>query len=162
MTDKRIIYTLPDGTVSVVVPSDDFLAEFKGTTTEALAAIRERAVPAEATNVTTVLSAVIPNDRTFRNAWTQGSGTVSVDMPQARVIHMNRIREVRNDELKKEDINFQRALESEDASAKATVATKKQTLRDIPQSFDLSGAGTGDELDALWPSELPERTPDGA
>ena len=70
---------------------------------------------------------------------------------------MNRIREVRNAELAKEDINFQKAIEADDASAKTAVATKKQTLRDIPQNFDLSGASTDDELDALWPSELPER-----
>ena len=45
-------------------------------------------------------------------------------MPTAMMIHMNRIRKVRNVELAKEDINFQRAIEADDASAKSAVAAK--------------------------------------
>ena len=154
---KIILFTRPDGGVSVLHPTPETLSKF-GTEDEAIAHVRSKSVPADATDIKVIDESALPANRKFRDAWVSGDAKAAVNMTKARVIHMNRIREVRNGELKKEDINFQRALESEDASAKATVATKKQTLRYIPQSFDLSGAGTDDELDALWPSELPERS----
>ena len=81
-----------------------------------------------------------------------------VNMTKARAIHMNVIRRARNKELVKEDVNYTRALESGDTSAQAAVATRKQTLRDIPATFDLTtGVATTDQLKAKWPSELPAR-----
>jgi len=82
---------------------------------------------------------------------------VSVNMTKARAIHLEKIRKVRNDELVKEDINMLKAIEAGDASAQSTVATKKQTLRDIPATFSLDGYGDPDSLKAAWPSELPAR-----
>ena len=81
---------------------------------------------------------------------------VSVDMTKARVIHMNRIRVVRNAELVAKDITFMRAVEAGDTGAQSTIATEKQTLRDIPQTFDLT-TDTPEQLKALWPDELPAR-----
>ena len=61
-------------------------------------------------------------------------------------------------ELEKEDVAYMKAMESGDASAQAAVATKKQTLRDIPSAFDLTtGVTTTDQLIAKWPTELPAR-----
>ena len=153
---KVILYTRPDGGVSIVVPTPETLAKFE-TEDDAIAHVRERSVPDDATKIRVIDRSAIPEKRTFRNAWVDGTDKAVTDRSKASAIHMNRIREVRNAELAKEDINFQKAIEADDDSAKATVATKKQTLRDIPQNFDLSGASTDDELDALWPSELPER-----
>ena len=154
---KVILYTRPDGGVSIVVPTPETLAKFE-TEDDAIAHVRERSVPDDATKIRVIDRSAIPEKRTFRNAWVDGTDKAVTDRSKASAIHMNRIREVRNAELAKEDINFQKAIEADDDSAKATVATKKQTLRDIPQNFDLSGASTDDELDALWPSELPERS----
>ena len=153
---KVILYTRPDGGVSIVVPTPETLAKFE-TEDDAIAHVRGRSVPDDATKIRVIDRSAIPEKRTFRNAWVDGTDKAVTDRSKASAIHMNRIREVRNAELAKEDINFQKAIEADDDSAKATVATKKQTLRDIPQNFDLSGASTDDELDALWPSELPER-----
>ena len=153
---KVILYTRPDGGVSIVVPTPETLAKFE-TEDDAIAHVRGRSVPDDATKIRVIDNSSIPAKRTFRDAWVDGTDKAVTDRSKASAIHMNRIREVRNAELAKEDINFQKAIEADDDSAKATVATKKQTLRDIPQNFDLSGASTDDELDALWPSELPER-----
>ena len=153
---KVILYTRPDGGVSIVVPTPETLAKFE-TEDDAIAHVRERSVPDDATKIRVIDRSAIPEKRTFRNAWVDGTDKAVTDRSKASAIHMNRIREVRNAELAKEAINFQKAIEADDASAKTAVATKKQTLRDIPQNFDLSGASTDDELDALWPSELPER-----
>jgi hypothetical protein len=83
---------------------------------------------------------------------------INVNMTKARAIHLEEIRHVRNAELVKEDITFMRAVEAGDASTQATIATKKQTLRDIPATFDITtGVTTPELLKGKWPSELPER-----
>ena len=83
---------------------------------------------------------------------------INVNMTKARAIHLEEIRRVRNEELVKEDVTFMRAVEDGDTDAQATIKTKKQTLRDIPQTFDLTTDNdTPEELKAKWPAELPTR-----
>ena len=95
-----------------------------------------------------------PDDRTFRDAWEDlGSGSVQVNLPKARGIHMDKIRLVRNNELAKKDVEYMKALEADDGSHTA-IAVEKQTLRDIPQTFDLT-TDTPEELKEKWPDELP-------
>ena len=91
------------------------------------------------------------------SAWEMDTdGTPKVNMAKARGVHMNKIRISRDAELVKEDLTILRAIEDGDSSAQAAVKTKKQTLRDIPQTFDLT-TDTPLELQAKWPSELPAR-----
>ena len=92
----------------------------------------------------------------FVDAWECSSGAITCNLAKARGIHMDRIRVVRNDELAKEDVNTLKAIEAGDTSAQDVVKTKKQTLRDIPQTFDLT-TDTEEELQATWPAELPAR-----
>lgn len=88
----------------------------------------------------------IPTDRTFRNAWKHGDdGLVTVHMPTARNMHMDKIREERNKKLQHLDVE---QLKGND------VAAEKKIMRNIPQTFDLTGATTPEELSALWPDEL--------
>jgi hypothetical protein len=83
---------------------------------------------------------------------------VSVNMTKARAIHLTEIRRVRNEELTKLDVPWMKAAEAGDASAQATIATEKQTLRDIPATFDITtGVTTPELLKARWPAELPAR-----
>jgi len=82
---------------------------------------------------------------------------VTVNMRKAREIHLTEIRRVRNLELATTDIPFMRAVETGDTEAQATIAIKKQLLRDLPQTFDLT-ARTPAQLMAKWPPELPPRT----
>ena len=81
---------------------------------------------------------------------------INVDMTKARAIHLTEIRRVRNEELAAKDITFMRAVEAGDTSAQATIGAEKQTLRDIPQTFDLT-TDTPEELKAKWPAQLPAR-----
>ena len=81
---------------------------------------------------------------------------INVDVTKARAIHLTEIRRVRNEELVAKDITFMRAVEAGDTSAQSTIATEKQVLRDIPQTFDLT-TDTPEQLKALWPTELPAR-----
>ena len=96
----------------------------------------------------------IPTDRTFRNAWKDDSPRVSVDMPKAREIHMDRIRAERNAKLASLDVEALKALESGDTARISIIAEEKQKLRDIPQTFDLSKAKGPEALKKLWPTEL--------
>ncbi len=83
---------------------------------------------------------------------------VNVNMTKARAIHLAEIRRVRNEELAKEDITFMRAVEAGDTDAQNTIKTKKQTLRDLPATFDITtDVDTPEKLKAKWPSELPAR-----
>ena len=83
---------------------------------------------------------------------------INVNMTKARAIHLAEIRRVRNEELVKEDVTFMRAVEAEDTDAQATIKTKKQTLRDLPATFDITtDVDTPEKLKAKWPTELPDR-----
>lgn len=61
---KRIIYTMENGGVAVVVPAPEWLAE-EGHSIELLA---EKDVP-PGTPYKIIDTADVPTDRTFRNAW---------------------------------------------------------------------------------------------
>ena len=83
---------------------------------------------------------------------------VNVNMTKARAIHLEEIRRVRNEELAKEDINLMIANESGTSSEQDAVKAKKQTLRDLPATFDITtDVDTPEKLKAKWPSELPAR-----
>ena len=79
-------------------------------------------------------------------------GTPKVNMTKARVVHIDRIRVARDAELTKLDVPSLRAVESADDAEQARIGTLKQTLRDIPETFDLSVYATPDER-VLQPEE---------
>ena len=82
---------------------------------------------------------------------------INVNMTKARVIHMDKIRVIRNRELAAKDISFMRAVEDGNADAQTTIKTEKQNLRDIPQTFDITtGVDTPEQLKAKWPDGLPK------
>lgn len=93
--------------------------------------------------------------RLYRNAWVYDNG-LKHDLEKARKIHMNFIRNARDKALLKQDIEFTKALESGDENKRQAVATLKQTLRDIPQNFNLEDAVNIEELKELWPEEISE------
>ena len=83
---------------------------------------------------------------------------INVNMTKARAIHMDAIRVVRNEELATEDINLIIANESGTSSEQDAVKAKKQKLRDIPATFDITtDVDTPEKLKAKWPTELPAR-----
>ena len=83
---------------------------------------------------------------------------INVNMTKARDIHMDIIRAERNKELAAKDITFMRSVEDGDTDAQAAIKAEKQTLRDIPATFDITtDVDTPEKLKAKWPSELPER-----
>ena len=88
-------------------------------------------------------------------AWEmEPDGTPKVNMAKARIVHMDKIRAVRDRELMKRDISLARAVDSGDTSAQKKIAAEKKMLKDIPQTFDLNIAREAHQLQELWPKEL--------
>lgn len=144
------------GNLSVIYPAyQDQLRSSDETDEELLARVIAKSVP-DGVSHQVIDDADILSDRTFRDAWEpDASGKPLVNMPKARVIHMGRIRLVRNKELLGLDWQLSRAQETNNTAEEARIKTLKQTLRDIPATFDLSDHITATALKAAWPAELP-------
>lgn len=97
------------------------------------------------------------SDRAFREAWTddEPGDQIDVNMPKARVIHMDRIRTVRDAELERESGSRSRQPPEIEALFTGERQNKLQALRDVPQKCNLEACTTTGELRAVWPSELP-------
>lgn len=150
---KKIIYTRPDGGVSIVHPGSNDQRE--GETEDAfLDRVRRNSVPADATNIQTVNDLAIPADRSFRNAWKVNGASIEVDMPKAREIHKNRLRELRKPKFETLDVQFLRALEAADSAAQSSIAGKKQALRDVTIHPSITAALTPDALKTAVPEIL--------
>lgn len=98
---------------------------------------------------------IVPNDfldeatdKTFRNAWKDTPGRVKpdVDMPKAREIHRDNLREKRAPLLEALDTDYLLADEQNDQQKKRDVAVRKQALRDITIHPDIEAATTPEEL----------------
>jgi hypothetical protein len=132
---------------------DDLLAKLIGnglTRAEAMVVAQQRSLPADAITPTIVAEADLPKDSTFSRAWRQkADGLVEVDMVKARVIKMDLIRAERNLRLDEMDKEFSKALST--GADTAAIAAKMQTLRDIPQTTDLSDVRSAEDLKTFEP-----------
>ncbi len=88
----------------------------------------------------------------FFGAWECVDGVVHVDMPKARLIHLDAIRQVRDAKLAALDMPYMRAIEAGDTAAQSAIAAAKQALRDIPHTIDLEQYTTPEALRAAWPA----------
>ena len=75
-------------------------------------------------------------------------------MAKAKEIHKTHIREARTPKLAELDIEFQKALETDDATKKAEVISKKQALRDAPADSAINAATDEAGLKAQWNTSL--------
>ena len=106
--------------------------------------------------VYTVEQSTLPTD--FAEAWEWDGSAVAVNMTKARAIHLAEIRRVRDEELVKLDVPWMQAVEAGDTDAQATIKGQKETLRDLPATFDITtDVDTPEKLKAKWPTELPDR-----
>lgn len=93
----------------------------------------------------------LPEDRTFRNAWTID---LQVNMGKAREIWLAKIRRARNKALIDLDVKFMRALEADDKRDLQDISNQKHTLRVLPKMVDLDLYTNAKSLRAFWPKEL--------
>lgn len=75
----------------------------------------------------------IPNDRYFRNAWTddEPTETVDINLSKAKEIKKNILRSLRVPILSKLDIDFMRAQEVGDSQLISQIIQKKNDLRNV-------------------------------
>lgn len=131
-----ITYPQPNGQVAVVIPTGDVNDAIKD-------------VPA-GVEYKIVESLDIDND--YFNAYEFDSQVGSkVNIPKAKVIHLDKFRAARAPKLAKLDIDFMKAVETNDEEKKAEIITAKQALRDVtltPLPDNLIG------IKATWPNIL--------
>jgi len=81
---------------------------------------------------------------------------IRVNMDKARDIKKDMIRADRTPKLEALDVDFMRAVEQGDTDLQATIAAKKQALRDATDDPAIAAAQTPDELKAVVPTALQE------
>jgi hypothetical protein len=79
---------------------------------------------------------------------------IRVNMDKAREIKKDMVRAERAPKLEALDVEFMRAVEAGDTEAQATIATKKQALRDATDDPVIVNATTPEELKAAMPAAL--------
>ncbi len=99
-------------------------------------------------------TATVPSDRHFRGAWSLSGSVISEDMTAAKVIFKDKIREVRKPLLDAEDVVYMKALEADDADAKAASVTKKAALRDAPAASAINSASNIAAFKAAWDTSV--------
>ena len=135
---SKIIYTNPDGTVSIIIPVGNVNDSIKD-------------VP-DGLSYEIVEDSAIPTDRAFRNARKQNNKTIETDMAKAREIHKTNIRNARIPKLAELDIEFQKALET--GASTTDIVSKKQALRDAPADSAIASANTETKLKAQWNTSI--------
>lgn len=95
------------------------------------------------------------NNTTFYDAVKlDANGDAYLDMNDARSIWMNNLRRLRGMKLAKLDVESLRALETKDDIALAAVLAKKQELRDMPKTYDLSQCDDWKKLLTMFPDYI--------
>lgn len=98
---------------------------------------------------------LLPEDL-FRMAWKITDGKLAVDMDKAAVIKMADLRKIRDDKLAALDVPYMKALERGVVDEISDIVAKKNALRDLPETIDLSVYTTAQELKDFIPAILKE------
>lgn len=99
-----------------------------------------------------IIAKDLPENRLFRNAWVYDLKTIGVNMPKAKAMHLDRIREMRDLKLKELDIEMLKVLS--DPVKLKVIEDDKQLLRDLPKTFSLTKIKSASVLAKAWPLEL--------
>ena len=99
-------------------------------------------------------TATVPSDRHFRGAWSLSGSVISEDMTKAKEIFKDKIREVRGPLLEAEDVTYMKALEADDADAKAASVNAKTALRNAPAASAIDNAADIAALKAAWDTSV--------
>ena len=135
---SKIIYTNPDGTVSVVIPSGEVPVE---DLPEKLGLTDYEIVEDEA----------IPSDRTFRNAWVKTGATVIEDLTKSKEVGHELRRAARSEEFKPYDELIAKQIPGADTDAaeasrvtiRAKYATMQVSIEDAATTADIKTALEG-------------------
>lgn len=124
--DKVAIYCESDS-ICIVYPFPDCGLS--------LEEIIQRSIPTGTKYIITSKSD-LPESRLYRDAWILKSNKIEIDLEKAKEIQKNYIRQVRDKLLKNKDIEYMRALESNNDSKILEITNQKNALRDITKIVD--------------------------
>jgi len=135
---KRIVIKNPDGTVGILIPSQEALKTM--TIQEIATKDVPGGLPYEIVN-----TEAIQSDRTFRNAWEAKIGGVQTNMPKAKLIAHNMRRKARDELFKPFDIQATIPAQAQAAE------TARQAIRDADaiKQTTIDNATTESELKAI-------------
>jgi hypothetical protein len=84
---------------------------------------------------------------------------IKVNLETAKEIHKNNLRIFRSEEFKNLDIEFMRAVESNDSKKISEISKKKKELRDLTSDTKIETANNVDDLKNHWPDILNCKNP---
>lgn len=139
---NKIAVKRADGGVSIIIPGDSAtpeLMERDALRVEGYVSHRE------------IEDDEIPTDRAFRNAWTDESDVIEINIAKAQEIKKEEFRGIRKPVLESLDIEYMKALESGDKAQISSIIAKKENLRNVTK-VDLPD--TVEELKTFLPDVL--------
>jgi biotin carboxylase len=152
----KIMYTRPeDNGVSIVVAAPkEAIERVLGPLTQEQyeAHVMERSIPSNAINVKFITDENIPANREFRNAWVDitDDNNVNICCNKAKELKLEELRRVRNAKLAETDMEFTRAIESDDADLISAVKAKRTALRNATEALKaIEADGIIDDLELL-------------
>lgn len=134
MTNQRIIYSNPDGTVAVIIPTGELPIE----------EVAAKDVPAGlAYEIVSVDE--VPSDRTFRAAWVMGDCCIDHDIDKCKAVGHNMRRAARAEEFTPLDEAIMKQIPGVDV---VEVEVARQVIRDKYNDIQnvIDAATTPDEI----------------
>lgn len=135
-----VLYTRPDGGVSVVHPAPGI----------GMDEVMDRSIPTDATSVRVVDHLSIPTDREFRNAWFDDGTGIDHDMTKCRSIQKERIDRAK---LQKARSLLEREMLGEN------IVAEKAKIRAINSDQIVGAALDLAALKASFPADLRKKGP---
>lgn len=155
----RVVFTRPDGGVSIVIPARRRTSEEDPTLIDVpTEELLMNSVPADATDVTVVDETTLLTDRTFRDAWTQIAGNIIVDMSKARAIHAIRLALAKTNETAKlglleAELRLQGRTTEADQAVIDKISVDGINLATL--ATQIAAAPNPVALSAIWPLKIP-------
>lgn len=146
---KKIIFTRPDGGLTVLHPVRNTHPILEDLTDEQVLERAKKDIPTDATDVHIVDE--VPSDRSYRDAWKSEGGQIVHCMVKSKEIHKQELRHKRKPLLEALDTEFLRALENGDSAALEIIKQKKQELRDVTKHPDITAAQSIEDLKQIKP-----------
>lgn len=81
-------------------------------------------------------------------------GNIEIDMSKAKKIFMQQLRHKRNKTLIHLDQEYCKAHDNKNQEKLSKIDVKKQILRDLPSTINVSDAMTIQDLENFWPTEM--------
>ncbi|TXH52553.1 MAG: hypothetical protein E6Q97_15525 [Desulfurellales bacterium] len=141
---KTLALKAPDGRVAIMTVADG-----EGYEEKAIASFSAtKFVPV---SITEIDPATVPQDRTFRDAWSfdHEAKAFDHDMGRARETHRQALRVQRTPLLATLDVEISKAVAKGDSKAITDVEKERQRLRDITKDPRIDAAATVDDLKAI-------------